>query len=95
MSKIKGIVSKKLGRRNAHGLVEDGGDMVFINARLKSKKKLEIIINECRHINLPYLMEATIEELGSEIARTLWDFGYRKVDNDISQPLQDESKPEA
>lgn len=90
MTKIGGVVYKKLRRRNAFGLVENGSDIIHIDPRLKGQKQLEILIHEGSHILQPYLTEEAIEHIGAELARMLWSEGFRKVDNDKGLPLQDE-----
>jgi hypothetical protein len=83
------IIRRKLGRERAHGQADE---YVEIDPRLKGAKELEIIIHECAHIEFPDQDEDKIERLGIRLAKTLWREGYRKVDNDTSQPLQDKSK---
>lgn len=91
MNKVKKIVYKKLGRKQAWGeaYAEDG--IIYIDSRCKGIKELEIIIHEASHIVQPYLAEEAIQEIGVELTRILWETGFRKVDNDTSQPLQGEA----
>lgn len=95
MNKIGAVVYKKLRRRNAYGLVEHGEDTIYIDARLRGQKQLEILLHEGSHILQPYLTEEAVEHIGAELARMLWAQGFRKVDNDKGQPLQDEAPESA
>jgi hypothetical protein len=86
--KIK-IVYKKLGREQAHGIAESDG-IIYIDPRLKGRKKLEIYIHEIFHLlNAEDTEEQIIEK---SVTQMLWSLGYRQVDNSKHLPLQDGSK---
>lgn len=92
MPKIKGVVYKKLGRRKAFGIVEDGDDVIYIDPRLKGRKQLEILIHEALHILYPHVSgqdeESDVIMVSVELTKLLWKEGYRKADHDESQPFQ-------
>jgi hypothetical protein len=79
----------KIIPRKYYGYVQNG--VAYVDERLKGKKRLEIILHEGLHVIFPYLTEATIESAAADLARLLWADGWRKIDNDESTPLQDES----
>jgi len=76
LKKIK-VIYKKLGKEKVYGFANLGDNEIEIDARLKGKKHLEIMLHECLHILYP---EAEEEEEH-----------YRRVDNNNSTPLQDGS----
>jgi hypothetical protein len=88
--KIK-IIHKKLGREQAHGIAESDGN-IFIDPRLKGRKKLEIYIHEIFHILYPEDTEEQIIQNSVALTKLLWNLGYRQVDNSKHLPLQDGSK---
>lgn len=87
--RVKGIVYKKLARRNALGLVEDESDVIHIDPRVKGRKHLEILIHEAFHIFYPHWSEDKVIRDSAELTRLLWEQGYRRCDQDDSQTLQD------
>ena len=88
MNKIRGVVYKRLGRRKAYGLVEDGDDIIYIDPRLKGRKQLEILIHEALHILRPESSEEDVINDSVELTKMLWKQGFRRVDNDRSHPFQ-------
>jgi len=60
-----------------------------LDIRLKGKKHLEILIHECLHHVFYEKSEEEIEKKAIILTNTLWHEGYRRPDNDTSQPLQD------
>lgn len=93
MPKRKSIPIKyrKLGKEKAIGLAHSEG-IIEVDERLRGKKQLEIIIHEALHILFPRLSENKVVEQSIILTNTLWKQGYRRIDNDNSQPLQDGSK---
>ena len=83
--KIK-VVYKKLGRSSAWG---QASDFIEIDPRARGKKHLEVILHEGVHVLLPVLSEDAVEGIAILLANTLWEDGYRKVDNSNEIPLQD------
>jgi hypothetical protein len=96
MTLIKGVKYKKLGRRKALGIVEDGDDIIYIDPRLKGRKHLEILIHEAMHILWPHIVKNDEEDevimISVELTKMLWAEGFRRVDTDESAPYQDDPK---
>lgn len=94
MTLIKGVVYKKLRRRKALGIVEDGDDIIYIDPRLKGRKHLEILIHEAMHVLWPHIVKNHEEDevimVSTELTRMLWSEGFRRVDMDETELLQDE-----
>lgn len=88
--KIK-IIHKKLGREQAHGIADSDGT-VYIDPRLKGKKRLEIYLHECLHVLNPEDSEEQIVYKSVALTKILWKEGYRRVDNHDKDLLQDGSK---
>jgi len=92
MPKIAGVVYKKLRRRKALGLVEDGDDIIYIDPRLKGRKQMEILIHEGMHILWPHIVKNDEEDevimISVELTQMLWEQGFRRVDTDESEPFQ-------
>jgi hypothetical protein len=88
LRKIK-VVYRKLLREKAWGQCHDDG--IEIDPRLKGRKHLEIMLHECSHYLWPTDSEEEIIRKSIILTNTLWHDGYRKIDNDESQPLQDGS----
>ena len=85
------IIYKKLGKEKAHGIACSDGE-ILIDSRLKGKKRLEIINHELLHYLFPELEEEEIVEKSVILTNTLWFEGYRMIDNDNSEPMQDGTK---
>ena len=94
MPKIAGVIYKKLGRRRALGIVEDGDDTIYIDPRLKGRKQMEILIHEAMHILWPHIVKNDEEDevimISVELTKMLWAEGFRRVDTDETAMLQDE-----
>ena len=88
--KIK-LIYKKLGREQAHGMAESDGT-IYIDPRLKGRKKFEVIIHEVYHLLEPEASEEEVVEKSVILTKLLWRLGYRMVDNSKHLPLQDGSK---
>lgn len=84
------VVYSKLAKTKAWGWCHE--DYVEIDMRLKGKKLAEITIHECMHYLFPELSEEEIEKKSILLTNTLWNEGYRRVDDDNSLPLQDGKK---
>ena len=72
------IVERKLGREQARGICYSDG-LVEIEPRLKGVERLEVYVHELVHRHQPYLDEGEVEKLGEEIAKDLWEAGWRQV----------------
>ena len=77
----------KLGRQKLNGLADEYP--LLIDARLKGKKELEIIIHEAWHYLFPAMSEEMVQRMSIVMTNTLWFEGYRKVDNSNDIPMQD------
>ena len=79
----------KLGRQGIHGLADQYP--LLIEERIRGKKKLEIMVHEMLHYIYKSQPEENIEKAAILITNTLWNEGYREVDNSNDLPLQDGS----
>ena len=97
MTLIQGVVYKKLRRRKALGLVEDGDDIIYIDPRLKGRKHMEILIHEAMHILWPHIVKNDEEDevvmISIELTKMLWNQGFRRVDMDEADEFQPETAP--
>ena len=50
---------------------------VLIDSRLKNQKRLSVEIHEALHCLFPELSEESVNDAGADIARILWNLGYR------------------
>lgn len=91
MEKRKHIKVKysKLGRDGVWGYAHPHEHTIEVDSRLKGKKLLEILLHESTHITLPKASESQVERISIALTNMLWKQGYRKIDNDNSEPLQD------
>lgn len=78
--KIK-VVYRKLGKEQAVGQAFLDERLIEIDSRVKGRSKMDTIIHETLHIILPELSETSVIEKAREMTTTLWDQGYRQVDN--------------
>lgn len=81
------LIERKLGRENAEGLVEPlpsdsrrYKNAINVDPRLKPKAWIEAAIHELLHINFPTLSEEAVLASGTHIAKSLWSYGVRRVD---------------
>lgn len=88
--KIK-VIHKKLGREQAHGIADSDG-IIYIDPRLKGRKRLEIYVHELHHLLNPEHSEEETIRQSVILTKLLWRLGYRQVDNSKDLPLQDGSK---
>lgn len=84
------VVYQKLGRERVWGHADQYP--LPIDVRARGKKHLEILIHECEHYLQPLLSEEEVTRIAVRLAKTLWYEGYRRIDNDEKEPLQDGSK---
>jgi hypothetical protein len=84
------VVYSKLGRDRVWGWCH--ADHIEIDERLKGKKRMEICLHECLHFLFPDADEDEIERKSILLTNTVWYEGYRRIDNDNSQRLQDGKK---
>jgi hypothetical protein len=75
--------------RTNWGLAHIGKNLIKIDKTTKGKKHLEILTHEALHILLPEAEEQEIVRLSCALTSLLWKEGYRRMDNDVTQPLQE------
>ncbi len=51
----------------------------ILDARMRGRKRLEVIVHELLHALNPTQSEEHVEQQGKDIARVLWTLGYREV----------------
>jgi hypothetical protein len=79
MDEIK-ISYKKLGKERAHGLAYKDEREIIIDPRLKGCDMLETLIHEIMHIQNPRWPEIKVQGHSKQMAKMLYQQGYRKVD---------------
>ena len=55
---------------------------IILDARMRGRKKLEVIVHELLHALNPTQSEEHVEQQGKDIARVLWALGYREVSDE-------------
>jgi len=83
------VVYTKLGREKVWGLAHIGDNLIELDARLKGKKHLEILVHEAVHLLLPEADEEEVVRVSVALTLLLWAEGYRRVDGDEEIFLQD------
>ena len=77
------IVEKNLGRERVHGQVwgyMDDNPLIEIDARLKGKERLVILVHEAIHVAFPNMNERQVIRAGKLVGSVLWSDNYRRVD---------------
>lgn len=54
---------------------------IMLDPRLKAQRRLEIWIHEMTHQMMPDLGEDAVAEFAEDMAKVLWDYGYRRVED--------------
>lgn len=90
--KLIKVVYCKLGRNKVWGLADCENNIVELDERLKGKKHLEILTHELVHVLLNSLSESEVERVSINLTNVLWREGYRRIDNNLDEPLQDGKK---
>jgi len=72
------VVERKLGRERAWGTQEPG--RIEIDARLRGRRRLTVLVHELVHEGLPRMAESAVERLAGLIGRELWRQGYRRTE---------------
>lgn len=79
--KIK-VVERKLGKEKVWGFAYFDDNLIEIDERLRGKRQLRTYIHELCHLSFGEKMpEYKILEAEKIIGNTLWELGYRKIDN--------------
>ena len=54
---------------------------IVIDAGLRGRKRLEVIVHELLHALNPTTSEEHVTQQGKDLARVLWTLGYREADH--------------
>ncbi len=79
MNKVKQIIHRKLGKEQAHGLAFQEEGIIHIDSRINGLEHLDTLIHETLHILQPKWGEIRVLGNATEIARVLWEQGYRRT----------------
>lgn len=74
------VLEGHLGHYKASGLAWTDKRTIAIDKRLKGMDRMETIIHEVIHVQNPKWPEIMVESKAAEIAKILWDLGYRHCD---------------
>jgi len=72
------VIHGKFGRERAWGMAE--GHTIWLDKRLRGKRRLEITLHELVHLLYPEESEENVDAAGKLLSRVLWKEGYRKVE---------------
>jgi hypothetical protein len=75
------VLYSHLGQYKAIGLAWPDDRVIAIDKRIKGLTKIDVSVHELLHITLPKLTEEEVTKAASEIAKVLWDMGFRFTDN--------------
>ena len=81
-----------LGRQGNWGVAHLGERLIELDKNLYGKKLLEIAVHEMLHHVNPDMEEKDIVKWSIMMCNTLWDMGFRAVDDANHIPLQDGTK---
>ena len=73
------IIEKKLGRERAWGQRESGDNRIQIDPRLKSQRRMTIVLHEALHVLFPKMSETLVDKTSIELSRLLWSDRYRRL----------------
>ena len=79
MNTVKQIIHRKLGKEKAHGLAYCEEGIIHIDSTIKGLRHLDVLIHEITHIQNPKWSELKVEGHATEMAKLLWDLGYRRI----------------
>lgn len=79
MDKITKVIHRKLGKEVASGLAFCETGVIHIDSRLKGQDHLETLVHEAMHIMQPKWSEIRVIGNSKELARVLWEQGYRRI----------------
>lgn len=79
MNTVKEIIHRKLGKQKAHGLAFQEEGIIHIDSRINGLEHLDTLIHETLHILQPKWGEIRVLGNATEIARVLWEQGYRRT----------------
>jgi len=73
------VILTKLGRQKADGI--NDWTNIYIDERLKGKRKLDVYIHEYMHYLFPDMNEKNIRSSATRLTDFLWKHHTRMVDN--------------
>lgn len=79
MNKVNKVIHRKLGKEKAHGQAFTDTGVIEIDSRLKGIEHLDTLIHESLHCLNPKWGELKIQGHATELARVLWEQGYRRT----------------
>jgi hypothetical protein len=91
MKRIK-VKYQKLGKHKAWGMAHFDDNTIVVDSKLRSKKKMEIIIHEVLHCLFKDMEEDEIIRKSIILTNTLWHENFRSIELEQKIPLQDGTK---
>ena len=79
MKKINKIIHRKLGKEQANGQAFTDTGVIEIDERLRGLEHLDVLVHESLHILNPKWGEIKVQGHATELARVLWEQGYRRI----------------
>ena len=74
------VIHRKLGRERAWGMAETADNTIWLDTRLRGKRRLEVTVHELMHLLYPNETEENVEHSGKLISRILWREGWRAIE---------------
>ncbi len=74
------VIHRKLGREKVYGQAWTDFRVIEIDERLTGIDYCDTVIHEVLHCQQPNLPEKTVAENATELAKILWELGFRWVD---------------
>jgi hypothetical protein len=79
MNTVKQVIHRKLGKEKAHGLAYCEEGIIHIDSTIRGIRHLDVLIHECLHIQNPRWSELKVEGHATELAKILYEQGYRRI----------------
>ena len=76
------LIKQKLGRQQAWGMADASVNTIWLDPRLRGRRRLTITIHELMHLLYPNETEENVTHAGELLARVLWRENWRHVDSD-------------
>lgn len=74
------VIRRKLGRERAWGMAETSANKIWLDERLRGKRRLEVTVHELMHLLYPEESEENVDHAGKLISRILWREGWRAIE---------------
>jgi len=74
------IIDKKLGREGADGQHWPNTNVIEVDPRLGSRRRMGAITHETLHYLFPHFSEEQILEAEGVLVNTLWKDGFRRIE---------------